>query len=78
MGYKIKTREMSRGAWKNRVSDWSSTDPLRFRCATLINRMSITVQAPGPVYADRGEPKTSQRVVWWMPSSMLGQGHVYW
>ena len=46
------------GAWKNRVLDWSSVDPLCSRWATLINWMSITVQISGSGHANPGESKT--------------------
>jgi len=46
------------GAWKDRVSDWSFADPLCFRCTTLINRMSITVQGPGSGNVDPAELET--------------------
>ena len=51
------------GAWKDRVSDWSTVDPGHYRCATLITRKSITVQALGSGYGDPGESETPQRVV---------------
>jgi len=42
------------GAWKGRVLDWPSADPLCFCCTTLINRMSITVQTLGSEHAIQG------------------------
>jgi len=50
-----KTREMSKGAWKDRASDWSTTDPRCYRCATLITTKSITVQTPRSEHAGPGE-----------------------
>jgi len=48
-----KELERRAGASKDGVLDWSSSDPLCFRCATLINRMNPP--APGSGHEDPGE-----------------------
>ena len=49
----------------------STADPLHYRCVTLINRKSTTVQTLGPEHAGPGP--TSAKM---MPNGMHRQAHV--
>jgi len=44
-----------RGGLEGTDPGWSTADALRYRCATLIKKKSITVQAPGSGHAGPGE-----------------------
>ena len=46
--------------WKDRALDWSTADPRRFHCATLINRKSIITKALRSGHADPGQSETPQ------------------
>jgi len=59
MSYKEKL-ERRAGGQKGQGLGWSTVDPQRYCCATLINRKSTTVQAPGR--ADLGLSEATQRV----------------
>ena len=51
------------GTLKDRAPDWSTADPRCYRCATLINRKSTTVQASRSKHAGPRESETPQHVV---------------
>jgi len=46
------------GTWKDRAPDRSTADPGHYRYATLITRMSITVQASRSEHEGPGKTET--------------------
>jgi len=65
------------GAWKDRASERSADDPPFTAHIWSATGRIHKLQALGSRHADLGESKTPQWVVWWMPSGVQRQTHVY-
>ena len=60
--------ERRAGAWKDRASDWYTTDPRRYRCATLITRKLTMIQA---LRSEHTSPEESE-----LPNEWCGEYQV--
>jgi len=65
------------GGSEGQGSRWSTTDPWRYRCATLITKKSTTVWAPRSEHAGSGKSELPNEWYDEMPSGVQRQAHVY-
>ena len=62
---RVTKEKLDRRAWglEGWAPDWSTANPRRYHYATLINRKSTKVQAPGSGHADPGLSEATERAV---------------